>query len=65
MHRNHMLKYKCRVVTDMILRQPSWITNERTVASCRLYLATVLKLSPCGDFCNVGWKCGIICDYNM
>ena len=44
-----VVKYKCRVVTDMMLHQPSWVTNERKVASSCLYYATSLTLSPCGN----------------
>eukprot|EP01034_Spumella_vulgaris_P032453 gene32453-40053_t len=68
-HRNHsnvyVWKYKHRVVTDMILRQASWATNERKVASSRHNHATSVTLSPCGNFCLVGYKGGMIYKYNL
>jgi hypothetical protein len=59
-----VLKYKHLFVTDMILRQPSWATNERKVASSRLYYTTLLTLSPCGN-ALLQRGGGMIYKYNM
>ena len=58
-------KYKHRVVTEMVLKQPHWQDNSRKFHSDRRTHATAVALSPCGNFCVVGTRGGAIYKYNL
>eukprot|EP01038_Epipyxis_sp_PR26KG_P010444 gene10444-14028_t len=68
-HKNHtnayVWNYKNRVVTDMILKQPSWNTNEMKQHIDRRTHASAVAISQCGNFCMVGSKGGMIYRYNI
>ena len=68
-HKNHsnayMWKFKNRAVTELILRQPSWPTNERMHFSDRSTHSTAVVMSPCGNYCAVGSRGGVIYIYNV
>lgn len=68
-HKDHMnayvWKFKHRVVTDMILKQPQWNTNDRRWLLDPSHHASAIGLSPCGNFCVVGSKGGLVYKYNL
>jgi U3 small nucleolar RNA-associated protein 21 len=49
----------------MVLRQPSWKTNEKMFAADTSIHATSVAVSACGNFCVVGNKGGSIHRYNL
>jgi U3 small nucleolar RNA-associated protein 21 len=61
-HKDHpdayVWKFKDRVVTDMVLKQPGWHRNERKFYADRRTHATAVCLSPCGNYCVVGTRGG-------
>lgn len=68
-HKNHSNTYlwrlKNRVITETILRQPSWKTNEMNHAPDRSTHSSAVTLTSCGHFCIVGSKGGTIYVYNV
>ena len=62
----YVWKYKNRVVTDLILKQPFWEGDERIGGSTnRLHHSTAIALTPCGNYAIVGSRGGIIYRYNL
>jgi U3 small nucleolar RNA-associated protein 21 len=68
-HKNHtnayLWRFKHRVVTEVILRQPSWQNNEMMYSSDRTTHSTAVSLSPCGNYAVVGSRGGVIYKYNV
>lgn len=68
-HRNHtnayLWKFKDRVITEVILRQPHWRENDKKYSIDRSHHSTAVAASPCGNFCVVGSRGGVIYQYNM
>lgn len=68
-HRNHcntyVWRFKHRVITDTVLKQPNWNTNSMKSAIDRNFHATAVAVSNCGNFCVVGHKGGAIFKYNL
>jgi U3 small nucleolar RNA-associated protein 21 len=58
-------RYKHRASTEMVLRQPSWKTNEKMFAADTKIHATSVAVSACGNFCVVGNKGGSVHRYNL
>lgn len=59
-HENHsnvyLWRYKKRSVTNLVLKQPSWNTNEMSHKIDVKTHSTAVALSSCGNFCIVGSK---------
>ena len=57
-HENHsntyLWIYKKRTVTDLVLKQPSWNSNEMSHKGDFNTHSTAVALSSCGNFCIVG-----------
>lgn len=75
-HQNHanvyLWKYKHRVISDIILRQPEWNpNNDNDIYSNHKHLsvpgnhASAVCMSSCGNFAIVGTKNGMIYKYNV
>lgn len=68
-HKNHtntyIWKYKNRTITDMILRQPKWNKNIMKYTVDRSTHSTAVVMSPCGNYCAVGSRGGMIYLYNI
>lgn len=68
-HKDHanayVWKFKHRVVTEMVLKQPQWKDNDRKFYSDRRTHATAVALSPCGNFAVVGTRGGVMYKYNL
>ena len=68
-HRQHansyVWKYKHKVVTEMVLRQPHWTSNHRKFQVDPNNFSTAVAVSPCGHFCVVGSKGGRVYKYNL
>jgi len=68
-HQDHantyVWKFKHRVVTEMVLKQPHWKDNDRKFYSDRRTHATAVAMSPCGNFAVVGTRGGTIYRYNL
>jgi U3 small nucleolar RNA-associated protein 21 len=68
-HRNHSSaytwKYRSRAVTEFVLRQPAWKTNDLMYPDDPARHASALAVSACGHFCVVGNKGGSIHRYNL
>jgi U3 small nucleolar RNA-associated protein 21 len=61
----YVWKFKHRVVTEMVLKQPHWQENSRKFLADRRTHATAVALSPCGNFCVVGTRGGALYKYNL
>ena len=68
-HRGHanayVWRYKHRVVTEMVLRQPNWGGDERIGSADRHHHSTAVCVTPCGNFAIVGSRSGNIYRYNL
>lgn len=68
-HRNHsdayVWRFRHRVVTDVVLRQPRWPSNAMMHTLDHRNHASAVAVSPCGNFCAVGSKGGTIHLYNL
>lgn len=68
-HKNHsntyLWKFKNRAVTEMILRQKQWTTNEMMHNTDRATHSTAVVVSPCGNYCAVGSRGGTVYLYNV
>lgn len=68
-HKNHSnaytWKYRNRVVTELILRQPSWKSNDLMYPEDPANYASAVTVSACGNFCVIGNKGGSIHRYNL
>lgn len=68
-HKNHtnvyLWKFKNRVVTEMILRQPHWHKNGMSQTIDPSTYSTAVAMSPCGNLCVVGSRGGVIYKYNV
>ena len=68
-HKNHantyLWKFKNRAVTEMILRQKQWTTNEMMHNADRATHSTAVVMSPCGNYCAVGSRGGTVYLYNV
>eukprot|EP01041_Mallomonas_annulata_P005529 gene5529-11138_t len=68
-HKNHdsayVWRHKHRTITEIILRQPHWKSNEMMHHSDRSTHSTAISVSCCGNFCAVGSRGGIIYMYNL
>lgn len=68
-HKNHantyIWKFKNRAVTEMILRQKQWTTNEMMHTTDRATHSTAVVMSPCGNYCAVGSRGGTVYLYNV
>lgn len=68
-HRNHSSAYvwrhKHRAITEIILKQPHWLTNEKKHHSDRSTHSTAVSVSSCGNYCVVGSRGGVIYMYNL
>ena len=61
----YVWKYKHRVVTDMVLKQPNWGGDERMGGIDRQNHSTAVCITPCGNFAIVGARSGNIYRYNL
>jgi U3 small nucleolar RNA-associated protein 21 len=61
----YVWKYRHRVATEMVLKQPHWQENSRKFVADRSTHATAVALSPCGNFCVVGARGGALYKYNL
>lgn len=68
-HQNHtnayVWRFRHRVVTELVLRQPGWQTNDLKYCVDRSHHATAAAVSPCGNFCVVGYRNGVVHMYNL
>lgn len=68
-HKNHSnaytWKYRSRTVTDFVLRQPSWKSNDAMHPDEPAHHASAVTVSACGNYCVVGNKGGTIHRYNL
>jgi U3 small nucleolar RNA-associated protein 21 len=68
-HKNHsntyLWKFKNRTITDIILRQPSWPSNNNNYSVDRGTQSTAVVMSPCGNYCAVGSRSGTVYLYNV
>lgn len=68
-HKDHanayVWKFKHRVVTEMVLKQPHWKDNDRKFYSDRRTHATAVAVSPCGNYAVVGTRGGVLYKYNL
>ncbi len=68
-HQDHantyVWKFKHRVVTEMVLKQPHWKDNDRKFYSDRRTHATAVAMSPCGNYAVVGTRGGQMYKYNL
>jgi U3 small nucleolar RNA-associated protein 21 len=68
-HKNHsnayVWRFRHRVVTDLVLRQTHWPTNNMRTTIDRNTHATAVALTPCGNYCLVGYRGGFIHMYNL
>eukprot|EP00606_Chrysophyceae_sp_TOSAG23-5_P000671 GSChrysophyteH2.ASY1.ANO1.1331.1 assembled CDS len=61
----YLWRYKHRVVTEMVLRQPQWHGDERIGSTNRMHHSTAVTVTPCGNFALVGSRGGVIYRYNL
>jgi U3 small nucleolar RNA-associated protein 21 len=68
-HLNHscayVWNYKSRTITDLVLKQSEWNTNNMKYVVDSSTHSTAVCLSPCGNYCAIGSKGGIIYLYNI
>lgn len=68
-HKNHCnaytWRYRNRTVTEFVLRQPSWKSNDLMYPDDPVNHASALTVSACGNYCVVGSKGGAIHRYNL
>ncbi len=62
---SYLWRYKHRVVTEIVLRQPSWRGDERIGSSDRGHHSTAVAVTPCGNYALIGTRSGIIYKYNL
>ncbi len=58
-------RFKHRVITETILRQPFWLTNETKNSLDPMHHSTAVCVTSCGNFCVVGTRSGVIYVYNL
>ena len=61
----YLWRYKHRVVTEVVLRQPQWHGDERIGSTNRMHHSTAVAVTPCGNFALVGSRGGVIYRYNL
>ena len=68
-HKDHsnvyVWRYRHRVVTELVLRQPDWPTNVMAHSLDSRTHSTAVVISACGNFACVGSKGGMIYCYNL
>ena len=56
----YVWKFRHRVVTEIILRQPSWSSNAMMTVEDKRTHSTAVAVSPCGNFAAIGSKGGLL-----
>ena len=68
-HYNHeyayVWKFKHHVITEMILKPSNTIINHNIYYKDNNKITSSIALSPCGNYCVIGMKGGLIHQYNL